>query len=448
MPVQINPVDFRGFSLGGAGTPQLPNVGALGLQAVQLRLNQQDALRQDALNQARIRSADEAMLRQNILERQKLAQQNDQFNKNFGLDQNKLGLLSQQNQAENALRQQQLYQGNMLDNRKVDLAETEQRYNQWKDNRQIAQDNLKLEMAQLKEKKAEDINNMGAFAVNARIAIDKVADPKDARVLQLDILNEAQKNGYISKDVAGQMKNMPISSFKNALDFKILQLDKVKEYQAMNKTQTPSTQGGTVKVIDSNGNVIEYQPLTKASETEAQKTLTSDKSLLNQFDKIEKNYDPSYFTYVNQAGAKVSKESEKLQGVPIIGQGSEVLANSLTGMSKEERAKFLEKRASYMNSIDQVFNTYRKEITGAAAGEKELDMLKASFLNGDMAPSEFKGALEQVVSKYKSDALQNQQNLKSGVQVSNPNADYFRQGLKAKGYSDDEINAFLKSKGM
>lgn len=451
MPVQINPVDFRGFSLGGGNTPQLPNIGALGLQAIQMKMNSQDQASQIAaqerMNNARVRSADDAMLRQNILERDKLAQQNSQFNKSYGLDQSKLGLLSQQNDAENALKQQQLDQGNAIDNRKIDLADVEQRYNAWKGNQQLAQDNLKLEMAQLAKKDAKEVNNMGAFAVTAKMAMGKVANPADARTLQLDILNEAEKNGYIDKDVAEQMRKMPVSGFNNALDFKIMQLDKVKEYQAMNKTQNPA-QAGTVKVIDANGNTIEYSPLTKASETDAQKNLVSDQNLLKQFDKIEKNYDPSYFTYANQAGAKVSKESEKLQGVPIIGQGSEVLADSLTGMNKEDRSKFLEKRASYMNSIDQVFNTYRKEITGAAAGEKELDMLKASFLNGDMSPSEFKGALGQVVSKYKSDAALNQQNLKTGVQVSPNSSDFYRQGLKAKGYSDDEINAFLKSKGM
>ncbi len=448
MAISINPVDFRGFALGGGGTPQLPNVGALGLQALQMRMAQQDREAQERMNLARIRSADEAMLRQNILDRDRLNIQQNQFNKNLGLDKRKMGLLESQNAAENMFKQQQLDQSGMLDNRKIDLAFVEQKYNAWKAMQENARENLKLEMIQLKDKKKDEIDAMGAFAVNGRMAMNSIKDPNDARVMQLEILNEAEKNGYITKDMAKQMRNMPVSGFKNALEFKILQLDKVKEYQAMNDIQNPkSPQSGSLEIVQPDGTVVKMQSLNQAAATENQKNLMSKQESLSQFDKIEKEYDPSYFTYTNKAGAKASSEAEKLKGVPGLEQGSELLANTLTGMSKEDRAKFLAKRANYLNSVDQVFNQYRKEITGAAAGEQEIERLRKSFLNGDMSPSEFKGSLEQVVSKYKAEAEQYKSALGAGVEV-NSRTDYFRQGLKAKGYSDEEIDTFLKSKGL
>lgn len=455
MAIQINPVDFRGFSLGGGSVPQLPSVGALGLQAIQAQMQSRDnaaqIAAQERMNMARIRSADEAMLRQNILDRDKLNIQQNQFGQNYKLDKRKMGLLESQNEAENSLKQQQLDNNMSLDSQKINLAEVEQKYNAWKAMQENARENLKLEMIQLKDKKKDEIDAMGAFAVNGRMAMNSVKDPNDARVMQLEILNEAEKSGYIDKNMAKQMRNMPVSSFKNALEFKILQLDKVKEYQAMNEIQNPkqkgSGQSGSLEIVQPDGTVVKMQSLNTPVASETQKSLINKEATLTQFEKIDKGYDPDYFTYANQAGAKLSKEAEKTKGIPGIAQGTELLANLTTGMSKEDRAKFLEKRAAYLNNVDQVFNAYRKEITGAAAGEKEIERIRASFLNGEMSPSEFKGSLDQIVEKYKSEADQAKSALGAGIEV-NSKTDYFRQGLKAKGYSDEEINAFLKSKGL
>jgi hypothetical protein len=46
-------------------------------------------------------------------------------------------------------------------------------------------------------------------------------------------------------------------------------------------------------------------------------------------------------------------------------------------------------------NVEQAFNTYRKEITGAAASVKELDRLKKSMFNMDMSPTEFTAAISQ-----------------------------------------------------
>lgn len=423
MPIQINPVDFRGFALGGVGTPQLPQVGALGLQAVQSIMSQQDSAAnrdaQERMNMARIRSNDEAMLRQNIMERDKLAKQDNQFQKSLGLDKNKLALLKSQNLAENAMKAQQNGQEYDLASQKVDLAKVEQHYNMWKGQREEAQKGLQLEMDQLKEKKVEEIQTMGAFATTARMSMDKVKDPADARTLQLSILDDAVENKYITADQAKQMRNMPVSSFKNALDFKIMQLDKVVEYKAMNDIQNPKQQGqgGTLEIVQPDGTVVKMQGLTTPAKTENQKNLINNEKNLSQFEQLEKEYDPAFFTYKNQAGAKLSKEAEKSSDIPIVGQAADFMANAVTGMNKEERGKFLERRTKYMNSLEQMFNAYKHEITGAAAGKDEIEMIRKSVLNGEMSPSEAKGALEQIIKKYKSESDQYKKTLGSGLDV-------------------------------
>ncbi len=125
--------------------------------------------------------------------------------------------------------------------------------------------------------------------------------------------------------------------------------------------------------------------------------------------------------------------------------GSDYLAKVLTGKNKEERADFIEKRSQYINNIEQVFNTYKKEITGAAAGEKEIDQLRASFLNGDMSPSEFMGAMDQVVSKYKSESDINKSTLNNGVNTTMD--DGLRQHFKQNGKTDAEIDQWFKNRG-
>src|SRR5690349_15005270 len=132
MSININPVDFRGFSVGNGGVPQLPNIGGLGLQALQLVQNQQQAAQDAAIKQAQIRSADEAMLRQNMLERAKMNQQASQFNRSYGLDARKMGLLENQAASDQLLKQQQLGSETDINNRKLDLGAAELKFNEWK----------------------------------------------------------------------------------------------------------------------------------------------------------------------------------------------------------------------------------------------------------------------------------------------------------------------------
>ena len=47
------------------------------------------------------------------------------------------------------------------------------------------------------------------------------------------------------------------------------------------------------------------------------------------------------------------------------------------------------------NAIEQEFNKYRKEITGAAAAMSEIEMLKESFMNSDLSYEEFTAAFDE-----------------------------------------------------
>ncbi len=142
-----------------------------------------------------------------------------------------------------------------------------------------------------------------------------------------------------------------------------------------NMTFNPETgefsfeQGG----VDRDGTMM--APSQKTSN-ELQGDISKQLESLGRLDQIGKDYKSSYLTY---AGA---------------GRGALAsFMNKATGNSYDK--KFLQGRTKFVTGMEQLFNQYRKEITGAAAAVQELDRLKKSMLNTDMSPDQFEAAFEQ-----------------------------------------------------
>jgi hypothetical protein len=278
MAIQINPVDFRGFSLGSTGVPQLPQVGALGLQAVQSIMSQQDnAANRDAqerMNLARIRSSDEAMLRQNIIERNKLLQQDNQFQQNLRLDKNKLKMLEQQSLAEQAYKNRTSDQQFGLDVRKQDFQEKAAE-------KQTALEQMKYGIEQLAKKKKEDLNNIGSFAAQAQLMLAKEKDPTKKNLLRNELTDQALALGIISKDQVGQFKQMPLSQFDQATGLLAFQSDKAKELQDMMKAGGDNKSNISL-TVGPNGELNYNSTATTANVTASQEKYLESKSGLEQ----------------------------------------------------------------------------------------------------------------------------------------------------------------------
>ncbi len=93
------------------------------------------------------------------------------------------------------------------------------------------------------------------------------------------------------------------------------------------------------------------------------------------------------FTYGGRIEAGVDKFRSKADlpdWVPFVG-----------GRPDEEETAFLQRRTKMEQAANQVFNAYRKEITGAAAAVQELERLQKAFVNPNMAPDEFEAAFQQ-----------------------------------------------------
>lgn len=417
MPIQINPVDFRGFSLGGGNTPQLPSIGALGLQAIQARMSQEEAARNAAIQQARIRSADEAMLRQNILERQKMGIQQDQFNRSLNLDTKKLGLLSQQNLSENALKQMQFAQQDEQAKLGIGVQLRGQDIQQSIADKNNAQEMMKAQLAQLKDKKEEELQQMGAFAVQAKLALGQAKDPSEANILRNSIVDESVANGYIDKDMGKQLKQMPLSGFNNYLNYATVLTKTASDLKAL----SPKGESGDITITQPDGTKVQVQGLTKPTQNQLQKQATSLDQELSGLKSLEDKFNAvgkEVLGYKGQAGLALSKEADKLQGVPVLGSLAEGAAGIVTGKNKQEQEKFIQDAQAFENQTFQVFNKYRMRTTGMQAAYAELTKVQQMYLDGKMSYNQYLGSLHSIVNQNKEELEVVKKQLKSGVEVS------------------------------
>jgi hypothetical protein len=109
--------------------------------------------------------------------------------------------------------------------------------------------------------------------------------------------------------------------------------------------------------------------------------------MVSSIQNIERLYDRNFLTLLSSRGP--------------VAQTVASMRERLTGELSEEQTKALKQYTAFTNSVEQAFNQYRKEITGAAAAVAELKTLKESMFNTKMSPSQFEAAL----ATYKSSLL-------------------------------------------
>lgn len=99
---------------------------------------------------------------------------------------------------------------------------------------------------------------------------------------------------------------------------------------------------------------------------------------LAQFDSILEDFKPQFLTYFGRGSAAVGGQLDRL------------------GVSQNELVQFNAERARFIQSLEQQFNEYRRQITGAAASIKEMADLKKAFISGDLGPQEFLSRIRQL----------------------------------------------------
>lgn len=120
-----------------------------------------------------------------------------------------------------------------------------------------------------------------------------------------------------------------------------------------------------------NGN----QGLGRTTTNDIQKDIDDLEIQKSQVERIGQLYDPELLTIPGKVRGKWAEYADKL------------------GVSGPGDRAYLDKQTRFVNNVEQVFNLYRKDITGAAAALAELDRLKQSVINTDQSPTQFQASL-------------------------------------------------------
>ena len=158
--------------------------------------------------------------------------------------------------------------------------------------------------------------------------------------------------------------------------------------------------GGTTVYDPVTGNPI-YQSggggaeLTNPVKTDLQKGILGAQESLGDLDAIGNKFASNYLTYSGRGKAAVGSFLDKAG-----------IDNGLTQFNAD--------RTAFVNQLNQTFNQYRKEITGAAAGEKEMERLLASMMNEEQGPEAFQAAYSQFKEAAQRNLALKQRQLQGG----------------------------------
>jgi len=136
---------------------------------------------------------------------------------------------------------------------------------------------------------------------------------------------------------------------------------------------------GTISLVSGKGLGVggEEGPGKKAVGALEKDLIKSEIDIAN-LDEIKKNYEPSYLTFKGDIGSKWAAFKSKA--------GADL---------SPEEVEFVKGRRKFTQGVNQFYNAYRKDITGAAGAEKELRDLKKAVINVDLSPVEYEAAYEQ-----------------------------------------------------
>jgi hypothetical protein len=170
------------------------------------------------------------------------------------------------------------------------------------------------------------------------------------------------------------------------------------------------------------------QAPTKGQLTKIQGRILDSEEALRQLDDIGEDINDEYLTYWGKLQAYAGS---------ILDQAGVSKESAIGGGLVEHGAR----ARAFKNKVQQRFNAYRKEITGAAAALAELDRLEQSFLTDkNMGPETFKLVLGEMQRIGQEGLEELRRAAREGINVKNPSTP-----IDLNTASDDEINAAFQA---
>ena len=161
------------------------------------------------------------------------------------------------------------------------------------------------------------------------------------------------------------------------------------------------------------------QLTNKSNQTTAGKEIMGATKIMETLKYMEGLYEPEFLTYLGKGKAFVAAAFQKL--------GIE--------MNDADLESFMVRKGSWEAANQQFFNAYRKEITGVAAGEKEIAFLEQSVPNVNDAPAVYMAKVKLQKQLTQKIIDRNKEFLTTG----------FNQTLDDKGLPTGKYKEFLEA---
>lgn len=137
-------------------------------------------------------------------------------------------------------------------------------------------------------------------------------------------------------------------------------------------------------------------PLGSPAYNETQKKVAEYQSQLRQLDDLENSFEPEFLMAKGRAKNTVDQWSDWLTGKEVFGT--------------------IDGRAQFTTGAEQFFNAYRVSITGAAAAQQELEMLRKATINMEIGPTEFKARMKQIRKRAEGELQAKYGLMRGGIQ--------------------------------
>lgn len=168
-------------------------------------------------------------------------------------------------------------------------------------------------------------------------------------------------------------------------------------YQKSNGITMTTPDGSIVQI---GGQGMTTEPTSKTTN-DLQGDVIGAQDTLRELQSIADTHANEYLTYMGRMQGLAGEMMDKF------------------GMSGD-LVQFAADKKAFVNNVKQFFNQYRKEITGAAASEKELQQLMNSLFNEELGPQAFQATFNEFVKKIEANLVTKQQMLQQGISLDAP----------------------------
>lgn len=270
--------------------------------------------------------------------------------------------------------------------------------NQYKQN-QIALQDKQLN-AQPQRRTMQDVNGINRYVDDgSQVFRDVKRAPPETEASKLMVLRDSyppSSEGWNYYDQIMKNKSQP----RQETMVKVQTPNGVKYMpQSQAAGMAPPVNNGTNLTIGENGEIQFSQggsmDITKPVKTDVQKKMFSALETLDNLGSVADKFSADYLTVEGRGKAFIGEQLDYL------GQNGDLV-------------QFSAKKQAFNNEVMQMFNSYRKEITGAAASEKEMKQLLDSMVNANLPPQKFMATYNQFMEKARSNLERNA--LLSGIE--------------------------------